>query len=263
MNSTTFVGFILLFALDAYYAGGCVIRDTEPPDYIDDLAPWEYIIDIQARGEPQCLGAYIRTNRNFTVVTLATCVMKYPMADYNLLLWRENKLPYLRAIRKILVHSKFTQNNISYNVAILRINKEFPPQVAVHIRLSHVKYKHSTCQVHYRHRKRKYDSDEVQLIDNEVCAMEENVAEEGVVCAKQTNDTGFKKSGFLLVCDKHLAGIGFERKRAENYVFVNTGYFRLWILFNLARNDCNNVAEGFEFIYVCILVWFIFENLKN
>ncbi|KAK9729221.1 Trypsin [Popillia japonica] len=89
--------------------------------------PEQYLVHIYEKNESICIGAYIKGFNNFHVVTTASCVINVKMPLLRAHMRTANQTQLIRTVKELLVHPQYRHNKVAFNIALLKLEKNFAP----------------------------------------------------------------------------------------------------------------------------------------
>lgn len=205
--------------------------DPESPEKsIWSIKPEQYMVYIRARREVrQYTGVYVDGYNDYNVITGATCVTEQPITRYLVFMIDSNRKLYTRRIKKILIHPRFNENPLLYNIALLKLNKDFG-SIAKPAILNDVEQIYSKCALYYwsSFQRIKHSNTGMQPCPKSADASNFST----FTCFKSLKKQCFKQCSFIGVCNGMLCGLGAGKivcGQGRSYMAYDIRYFMSFI----------------------------------
>lgn len=188
--------------------------------------PEQYLVHIYEKNESICIGAYIKGFNNFHVVTTASCVINVKMPLLRAHMRTANQTQLIRTVKELLVHPQYRHNKVAFNIALLKLEKNFAPYGIPGI-IDTSNQLHTNCLLYHLF---------VDILNKEKTRMVScpklSVNVTAFACLKALEAVCLRDCKFIAVCEGKLCGIVVEELSCEvdlTYVVYTFQYFESFI----------------------------------
>lgn len=194
------------------------VTEAAPPDAKPTARPKipqpeEYLVDIREETKSICMGAYVKGFKNFNIVTTASCVMNVKRSLLRVYLREGKHTQHIENVQELLVHPRYTENKLAYNMALLKLEKKFGPYARPGA-IGKAKKIYNKCSLYYFSSGR-LDQEKAKMV---TCPKSDKIVG-SYGCLKGAGAKCLKDLNFIAVCEGKLSGIVVEEASCK---FDNT-----------------------------------------
>lgn len=197
--------------------------------------PSQFMVEIRVRNVLICVGAYVKGYDGHNILTRASCVTRYVMRLYKIVMRNRKGKRVRRRIEHMAIYPYYKKNKRAYDIALLKTHKVFDQSGAAPIDFI-LGGSYENCRIHTA--TPVIETQSLTVISLSNCTNLMTQLESTFVCGV-TDEDWCPDNGYLVECDMRLVGIGCEPDlycgEFMPYIIYDMDAFDDWIRFNKYR----------------------------